>query len=169
MRSATIIQQTYRAFRAHAYPGDDAIMRCEYDRRWGGSLDGPCRECSEVADYFRGKGNKALGVRALSFVSFGLVNMSDAAFLFWLPSYLVAGIRAQPSYTVLEGLEFRFRKPQSDAEAKWQEARIPLLSREELAATVRAFEYMTQQEKFEAHECAAIVDNLSRWLRPTSS
>lgn len=169
MRSATIIHQIYLAFGARSYPGDDEIMRCEYDRRWGGGLDGPCRECSEVADYFRGKGNKRLGVKGLSFLSFGLMHMSDEAFLFWLPSYLVAGIRASPSYNVLEGLEFRFRAPQTHKEARWQHDRISLLSQQELAATVRAFDYMTEQGKFLERERAEIVSNLLRWRSPTVS
>jgi hypothetical protein len=169
MRSATIIRQIYQAFRARSYPGDDDIVRCEYDRRWGGSWDGPCRECSEVADYFRGKGNKALEVDKLAFLSFGLIHMSDAAFLFWLPSYLAAGIRATSDSNVLEGLEFRFFPPRTSASERWQHDRLPLLSAEELGVTIRAFEHMTEQGKFEERERCAVVGNLSRWRRPGAS
>lgn len=43
------------AFSDVPYPGDENIVPRSYDRRWGGSLLGPCRECQEVVEYSVGK------------------------------------------------------------------------------------------------------------------
>lgn len=170
MRSARLIRRIYRAFADRRYPGHDDIVRCEYDRRWGGTLDGPCRECAEVVTAFRGKGNRALSIKVLSDVSFGLVPLSEAAFPFWLPSYLAAGIRStERGWPLFEGLQSRFRPPQDDQEAKWQASRLALLSGTELDALIAAFEHMERQGKFDEDTAAAIVGNLSRWRRPVAS
>jgi hypothetical protein len=166
MRSTTLIRKIYRAFAGRRYPGHHDIVHCEYDRRWGGSLNGPCRECAEVVAAFRGKGNRGLRVEGLSDVSFGLVPLSEAAFPFWLPSYLAAGIRTtECGWNLFEGLQFRFRSPQDDKEAQWQVSRLALLSGAELEALIAAFEHMERQGKFSEDTAAAIVGNLSRWRR----
>jgi hypothetical protein len=43
------------AFESRRYPGDESISRCTYDKRNGGTYDGPCWECQEMAEYFKGK------------------------------------------------------------------------------------------------------------------
>jgi hypothetical protein len=170
MRSATIIRKIYRAFGSRSYPGDENIVHCEYERRWGGPLDGPCRECSEVVEEFRGKGNRGLGVKGLSWVSFGLVPLSTVAFPFWLPSYLTAAIRsAQRDWNIYDGLHFRFRPPENDKEEQWQNSRLSLLSQSELQALIAAFVHMEQQRKYDEETVEAIVNHLSRWRRPSAS
>lgn len=119
---------------------------------------------------FRGKGNRALSIKVLSDVSFGLVPLSEAAFPFWLPSYLAAGIRStERDWLLFEGLQFRFRPAQDDKEAQWQAGRLALLSGTELDALIAAFEHMERQGKFDEDTAAAIVGNLLRWRRPVAS
>jgi hypothetical protein len=96
--------------------------------------------------------------------------LSEAAFPFWLPSYLAAGIRStERGWLLFEGLQFRFRPPQDDNEAKWQASRLALLSGTELDALIAAFEHMERQGKFDEDTSAEIVGHLSRWRRPAAS
>jgi hypothetical protein len=170
MRSATIIRKIYQAFATRTYPGDHNIVHCEHDRRWGGTLPGPCRECAEVVAEFKGKGNKGLNVKGLSWVSFGLVSMTEQAFPFWLPSYLAAAVRTPDySHNIFDGLHFRFRPPREEKERIWQESRIPLLSQAELEGVIDAFRHMHEQRKYDASEVSELVEHLSRWRRPSAS
>jgi len=89
---ASLIRDIYAAFSKRKYPGDNEIVRCEYDTRWGGKLSGPCHECSEVVDYFKGKGNHRLAAHKLRGISFSLFSLAPHAFLFWLLSFLSAGL-----------------------------------------------------------------------------
>jgi hypothetical protein len=170
MRSATIIRQIYQAFSSRRYPGDHEIVHCDHDQRWGGPLPGPCRECAEVALHFRGKGNHALKTEGLSWLFFGLVQMSEAAFAFWLPSYLAAAIRCtRGDMEIFDGLEFAFRPPKTQKEEKWQKSRLRLLSSPELEALIAAFQHMKLQGRYTEAEYSAIVGNLSAWRRPSAS
>src|SRR5262245_16053555 len=117
---APLIHDIYEAFSNRKYPGDNEIVHCEYDARWGGTLHGPCRECKEA--------------------------FAPYAFLFWLPSFLAAAVRdPREADIVLDSLEFRFRPPRDAAEIQWQKSRLPLLSDREIDVVIRCFRYLQDQ------------------------
>jgi hypothetical protein len=51
----SLVDSIKAAFEARAYPGDENITRCTYDKKNGATHDGPCWECQEMAEYFEGK------------------------------------------------------------------------------------------------------------------
>ena len=61
-----LVARIEAAFAARAHPGDTEITRCTYDRVNGGTMDGPCWECVEMAEFFAGRSWR--GVRGCGFV-----------------------------------------------------------------------------------------------------
>jgi hypothetical protein len=159
---APLIRDIYAAFLNRKYPGNNEIVHCEYDARWGGKLSGPCRECSEVVDYFKGKSNRRLAAHKLRGISFSLFSLAPQAFLFWLPSFLAAAVRdPREADMVLESLEFRFRLPQSPAEMQWQKIRLPLLSETQINVVIRCFRYLHEQRYMDGATVSSIIDVLN--------
>lgn len=136
----TLVATIRAAFATVPYPGDDDIVHCEYDERWGGRLAGPCQECSEIVDHFRGTTNTSHRAAAIRGVSFALGSFTPAALLYWLPAFLI-GCVAEPDEGPLDILEFRFRAPGTPEDEQWQRTRLPCLSDDQLAALVIYFEY----------------------------
>ena len=60
------------AFAARAHPGDTEITRCTYDPVNGGTMDGPCWECVEMAEFFAGRSWR--GVRGCELRRYGDAN-----------------------------------------------------------------------------------------------
>ena len=163
VNSASLIHDIYAAFSNRTYPGDNEIVHCEYDVRWGGKLSGPCRECSEVVGYFKGKGNHQLAAHKLRGISFSLFSLAPHAFLFWLPSFLAAAVRdPREADIVLDSLEFRFRPPRSPAEMQWQNTRLPLLSERQIDVVIRCFRYLHEQRHMDGPTVLSIVDVLNK-------
>jgi hypothetical protein len=160
---APLIRDIYAAFSNRRYPGDNEIVHCEYDARWGGKLPGPCRECSEVVDYFKGKSNRRLAARKLRGISFALFTLAPQAFLFWLPSFLAAAVRdPREADVVLGSLEFRFRPPRDSVEARWQKTRLPLLSESQIDVVNRCFQHLCERELMDTRTLSSIVDVLNK-------
>ena len=131
------MSQLHEAFDAEKYPGDDDILHCSYDKRWGGTLDGPCRECAEVVQYFRGKGQYGHNSKQLGWVSYGLVSFTPEAFIYWLPSFIeVAALIPKEADSVSESLEFRFESVDSK---EWQDSHIGNLNTHQLTAVKEFF------------------------------
>lgn len=163
MNCVPLIRDIYAAFSNHTYPGDNEIVHCEYDERWGGTLQGPCRECREVVNYFKGKDNRRLAAHKLRGISFSLFSLAPQAFLFWLPSFLAAAIRnPREADMVLESLEFRFRPPRSRAEMKWQKTRLPLLSERQIDVVIRCFRHLHEQRHMDEPTVSSVIDVLSK-------
>ena len=170
MNCAPLIRDIYSAFSNRRHLGDDEIVHCEYDARWGGKLPGPCRECREVVDYFKGKSNRRLAARKLRGISFGLFKLAPQAFLFWLLSFLAAAVRdPREADMVLESLEFRFRPPQSSAEARWQKTRLPLLSVRQIDVVIRCFRYLHAQKHMDIPTISSIIEILNNEAAKRSS
>jgi hypothetical protein len=160
---ALLIRDIYAAFSHRKYPGDDEIVHCEYDARWGGTLQGPCRECKEVVDYFKRKDNRRLAAHKLRGISFGLFSLAPQAFLFWLPSFLAAAVRdPREADMVLGSLEFRFRPPRGSAEARWQKTRLPLLSERQIDVVIRCFQYLRERGLMDTRTISSIIDVLNK-------
>src|SRR3712207_3702286 len=91
------------AFAAVPYPGDENVVHCEFDMRWGGSMDGPCRECTEVLDFVRRVRVLRRKPNDLSYMSFALASVTDEAFVYLLPVFLTAALESpQQAGGVLE-------------------------------------------------------------------
>jgi hypothetical protein len=138
MEHQEFLIQLRNAFKSVPYPGDDHIVHCSYDKEWGGSIDGPCVECSEVVQYFRGKPQLGHDPKDLSWVAFGLQAFTPQAFCYWLPSFIEAAIlHPQDAWGAVESIEFRFQSNESEA---WQSAHIGSLNTVQLDFMARFFE-----------------------------
>ncbi|MCU7837121.1 MAG: hypothetical protein KZQ83_17985 [gamma proteobacterium symbiont of Taylorina sp.] len=137
MKDHEFISELREAFKREVYPGEKDILHCSYDKAWGGTLDGPCRECSEVVSYFKNMGQYGHPPRKLGWVAFGLTKLTPEAFAFWLPSFIetsvLYGVEAD---SVIESLEFRFESLESK---EWQDSHIGKLSKEQLIVIKKFF------------------------------
>jgi hypothetical protein len=138
MDEQALIARIAKAFSQVSYPGDEHIVHCSYDKQWGGTLDGPCRECGEAIDYFKGKRQKAHIPAELGWMSFALAVFTPEAFSYWLPSFLeVAIIDPDEGGSVFESLLFRFQSLES---IQWQTERFKKLTDEQLKVVEDYFE-----------------------------
>jgi len=136
------------AFSERAHPGNSEITRCAYDRVNGGTMDGPCWECEEMADFFAGKSWR--GVRAADLRRYG---DSDAlytikAYCYYLPAYLTAAIREPGDLDVcVDHLAYRFGPEPGDA---WRDEHLARtvgdLTPDERAATHAYFQFARTQD-----------------------
>jgi hypothetical protein len=134
-----ILRRVYDAFADTVYPGDEDIIHCEYDELWGGTLDGPCRECDEVVEFFCGSGNRSLDPVGLDWVAFGLASFTKEAFHFWLPAFIEAAIlHPEECSHVSESLQFRFALRFGDE--RYAE-RLSVLSEHQFDAVAMYFEH----------------------------
>ncbi len=137
-----LLNQLHDAFDSDNYPGDENIVHCSYDKRWGGTLDGPCRECSEVVDYFDGKGQYQHNPKELGWVAFGLKPFTPKAFIYWLPAFIEAALlHPKEVDRVLESLEFRFESLESE---EWQDSHIGKLSQAQLDVVRNFFQLQSK-------------------------
>jgi hypothetical protein len=138
----SLLAQIKEAFENVAYPGDEHIVHCLYDKRWGGTLDGPCRECGEAIEYFKGKGQRAHVPEELSWVSFALASFTPEAFFYWLPAFLEVAI-IDHANLVGDSLLFRFQSLESE---QWQTERFKRLTDEQLKAVEDYFEFDNERQ-----------------------
>jgi len=155
------------AFADEQYPGDENIVHCEYDHQWGGTLNGPCRECSEVVNYFRKKSNKRHRIEKVSWVRFALHPFTPAAFRYWLPSFITLALTSSEyAAGIRESIGFRF---ESEEDRRWQDEHIGALSKKQLEAVETYFEFqLTQPSEYEpsVQDCLRTV---RRYLSPKPS
>lgn len=135
--TAAIIRE---AFAAVPYPGDEHIVHCEFDKRWGGSMDGPCRECAEVVELLRRVRVLRRKPEDLSYVSFALASVTDEAFAYLLPVFLIAALESpKEAGGVLESLEFRLAPDSDSADSSRISRRLAMLSVPQLEAVKSYF------------------------------
>ncbi len=136
MDERALMARIKEAFAKVSYPGDEHIVHCSYDKRWGGSLNGPCRECGEAIEYFKGKGQMAHVPEELGWMSFALASFTPEAFSYWLPAFLEVAI-SSPEEECSESLLFRFQSVQSE---QWKRERFKKLSNEQIKVMEDYFE-----------------------------
>jgi hypothetical protein len=128
------------AFAARAQPGDAEITRCTYDRVNGGTMDGPCWECEEMAEFFAGKSWRTLGGKALRRYGDADALFTVKAYCYLLPAYLLASIREPRELDVcIDHLAYRFGPEPGDP---WSDERLAQVLHEltpDERAAVRAY------------------------------
>ena len=155
------MSELHEAFDAEKYPGDENILHCSYDKHWGGTLDGPCRECVEVVQYFRGKDQYGHNPKHLGWVSFGLVSFTPEAFIYWLPSFIeVAALIPKEADSVSESLEFRFESVESK---EWQDSHIGKLNTQQLAAVKEFFLIQSARKEVDKETLTSILLTLDKF------
>jgi hypothetical protein len=138
-----LVTRIKEAFAKVPYPGDEHILHCSYDKQWGGTLDGPCRECGEAIEYFKTKRQMAHVPGELGWMSFALASFTPEAFFYWLPAFLeVAIIDPEEGWSVSESLLFRFQSLESE---QWQTERFKKLSNEQLKVVKDYFELVRER------------------------
>jgi hypothetical protein len=160
-----LLNQLHAAFDSEDCPKIEDIIHCSYDKRWGGTLDGPCRECSEVVDYFNGKGQYQHNPIRLGWVAFGLNSFTPEAFIYWLPAFIEAAIlHPKEADSALESLEFRFESLDS---VEWQDSHIGKLSRDQLDVLKNFFQLQHRNRKNEVDQ--KVLQNIMATLEKYSS
>ena len=147
------------AFATVSYPGDEDIVHCEYDRRWGGTLGGPCRECAEIVDFFRERATKGHRAAQLSWTRHALKPFTPAAFRYWLPTFINAALsKSEYAGNIRESIEFRFNSRES---IEWQDEHIGVLTKTQLEAVEAYFEFLFSQPS----EYKPFVEDCLRTIR----
>jgi hypothetical protein len=143
-----LVARIEEAFAPRAYPGDTEITRCTYDRANGGTMDGPCWECVEMAEFFAGKSWRSL--RAADLRRHGDADSlyTIKAYCYYLPAYLTAAIRAPTDLDVcVDHLAYRFGPKPGDP---WRDERLARtlheLTPDERAAVRGYFQFALTQE-----------------------
>ena len=163
--AANLVADIEEAFADAAYPGDNDIVRCEHDKRWGGTLPGPCMECSEVVDEFRGTNNRGQHAAKLRGVAFALKSFSDAAFVYWLPSFLIAAVTdPHEADFAIDSITEVFTPPEAAAERRVR-FRAGVLSGRQLHAVERYFRYQLLAGHLEAWEVSPVLAALEPMAR----
>ena len=163
--SANLIAQVEAAFAGTAYPGDADIVHCAYDKHWGGELDGPCRECAEVVDAFRGMPSVGVPTATVRSVSFALKSFSDAAFVYWLPSYLIAGLVSPAEADLaLDSVTDIFTPPASQMGSRVP-YRAQLLSRDQLLVAADWFRHHLGERTFAPFEVEPVLAGIAELAR----
>ncbi|MCR9104470.1 MAG: hypothetical protein NXI15_04195 [Gammaproteobacteria bacterium] len=146
MNAGEIFSKCKITFTERQYPGDENIVHCTYDKKYGGEFDGPCRECTEVVEVFTGKpkfGNKHNWMLGSEF---GLASITPQAFFYYLPSAIEMVLHGlDRTGSVAETLEFRFRGLDSE---EWQNSHIGGLTDSELDCVKAYFDYQFQNGEF---------------------
>lgn len=117
-----LIAQIETAFSARQPPGEENITRCSYDKKNGGSFEGPCFECVEMAAFFRGKKWQELTAVELRREGSTDSLFTTPAYCYFLPAYLTAAIRDPEQADVcVDHLGFRFGPKNDDV---FEQARL---------------------------------------------
>ena len=156
----------HETFDTEEFPGNENIIHCSHDKRWGGTLDGPCRECSEVVEYFKGKGQYQHNPVQLSWVAFGLSPFTTEAFVYWLPSFIEA-VMLHPNEAdgAAESLEFRFESLDSE---EWQNSHIGKLSQKQLGVLKEFFLIQRERRELDEEAFTNIMATLGKYASKSS-
>jgi hypothetical protein len=162
----SLLAHISEAFGARAYPGDENITRCTYDKENGGAYDGPCWECQEMAKYFKGKSWRYLSGLDLRQHGDNDALFTVPAYCYFLPAYLVAAVREPNDLDVcIEHLTYRFGpKPNEDWDTKRLADIFTELDAEETRAALEYFQFaMRKEQDFDGH-CERAIRNLENAL-----
>jgi hypothetical protein len=147
-----LVARIEAAFAERAHPGDTEITRCTYDRVNGGTMDGPCLECVEMAEFFAGKSWRTLGGKALRRYGDADWLFTVKAYCYLLSAYLVASIREPVELDVcIDHLAYRFGPEPGDL---WPNERLAQvlgeLTPDERAVVHAYFQFaLTQEDDWE--------------------
>lgn len=129
------------AFDKRPRPDDWDITHCTYDKKYGGSFNGPCGECARMSAFFKGKSWRHLTGKELHREGQSAGLFTVPAYCYFLPAFLIAAIREREDADVcVDHLAYTFG-PKSDN--KWATDRaahiFAQLSVEEREATLAYF------------------------------
>ena len=97
----SLINDIAVAFPLDPMPFADDITRCTYDKRNGGSFDGPCSDCVEIARFFAAKqGNEPTPLEYRKFCEATSL-MTPNAFNYYLPGWMTASVADRRTADVL--------------------------------------------------------------------
>jgi hypothetical protein len=156
-----LVARIEAAFSARAYPGDTEITRCTYDPVNGGTMEGPCLECVEMAAFFAGKSWRSLCAKALRRHGGADALFTIKAYCYLLPAYLVGAIRDPSELDVcLDHLAYRFGPQPGDP---WDDERLARilheLTPEERAAVRAYFQFaLTQEDDWDGYVERALAN-----------
>jgi hypothetical protein len=162
--TASLIARIEAAFSGVPYPGDFQIVRCEYDKAWGGSQDGPCPECAEVVSGFAGENQFHVAPGKLSWLSFSLKSFSDGAFLYWLPAFLIAGATHPTEAGMAIDSVAHVFTPVASQSGIPVSYRADLLSRTQLEVAADWFRQQHATNQFDADEVRPVLDGIQALL-----
>jgi hypothetical protein len=158
-----LIGQIEAAFATRPYPGDENITCCSYDKKNGGDFNGPCSECVEMAEYFRGKSWRELTAAELFQEGQCDALFTVAAYCYFLPAFLIAAIREPEEADVcVDKLAYRFGPKDGD---DWGTSRaaaiVAQLGAEERDATLTYFRFaMSLEDDFDDY-CSRAIHRLT--------
>lgn len=157
---SALVTDIRKAFSNRAMPDRDNITRCSYDKKYGGAYDGPCLECSRMAEFFGSKQWFDISVRELRREGDAASLFTREAYCYFLPAYLIAALTDPDEADVLvDGLEFQFgRKPEDDwGYFHWLSEILALLTHDELKVCQRYFK-RAQGDDFDNCRARAITN-----------
>lgn len=140
------------AFAAVPYPGDDNITDCGYTKTFGG----PCFECREIAEYFRGKPWRGHAITDLRYHESALSLFTEEALQYYLPAFVEAVLDdPQAADVIYDGLIFIFTPSSSPA----AEHHVQRLSSAQRSVMIAYFQYCLEErgDYLDGHISQAIV------------
>ncbi|HVG93602.1 MAG TPA: hypothetical protein VND21_04085 [Planctomycetota bacterium] len=159
-----LVDEIAAAFADRAYPGDDAITRCGYDRRNGGEFDGPCDDCARMAQFFRGRPWRDL--RPADLFRHGQTPslFTNPAYCYFLPAYLIGELEDSKAMDMAgEYLVWDFGPKPGDASSEGRLSEIlGSLTERELHAVLQFFIHLRDVRYDESAYVSWAVENLER-------
>jgi hypothetical protein len=161
-----ILHQIDKAFTNRAYPGDENITCCTYDKKNGGKYDAPCGECVQIAEFFGGKFWRELSAKELRSQSGAGSLLTTEAYGYYLPAYLTAAIRDPEELDVcLDDIPFAFGPEPKYAYGQERLSKIlGILVPAELQAVLSYLRYVYDQEEDYFGYYARAISNIERAL-----
>lgn len=162
----TLIQMIEEAFKDRLRPGDDDITHCSYDTKYGGGYDGPCWECEDMAEYFRGRSWRDLSALELRVKGQTECLFTVEAYCYFLPAYLTVAVRNSDELDVCVGhLAYQFG---ADRTQEYTAHRLELilneLSNREVEAVLAYFVFSREELYSDCLFCDRAMENLQREL-----
>lgn len=161
-----LVSQIENAFADRAYPGDENITHCTYDKKYGGQFDGPCPECRGMSAFFRAKSWKQLRAAELRRYGQPVAQFTIKAYCYLLPAYMIASLREPEDLDVcVDVLTYRLG-PKPDYEFGQDELRGTLaeLCRAELSAALEYFRYALSRDGNFDGFCQRSIENIEHEL-----
>jgi hypothetical protein len=90
--NTSLIDEIAAAFPLEPIPAEDDLTHCTYDKKYGGSLAGPCSDCCEIADFFAGKPWNQPSVLEYRRFCDAITLMTQTAFNYFLPGWMTASL-----------------------------------------------------------------------------
>lgn len=162
----SLIQMIAEAFKDRLRPCDDDITHCSYDTKYGGSYEGPCWECEQMAEYFRGRSWRDLSAEELRVNGQADCLFTVEAYCYFLPAYLIAAVRNPDELDVCVGrLAYRFGAERTE---EYRAHRLDLilnqLSDREVEAVLAYFVFAREELYSDCPFCERAIENLQREL-----